>query len=84
LYYIIENVCDRSFNMNNHPLENLIEHYLFEKDITIGTREVYQTILKQYLNYLKENKILYAKTNDVMNFLDGSRNKGCSLRWTYH
>lgn len=67
-----------------HPLENLIEHYLFEKDITIGTREVYQTILKQYLNYLKENKILYAKTNDVIKFLDGAKNRGCSLRWTHH
>jgi len=70
--------------IKTHPLQNLTEQYLFEKDITIGTREVYQTILKQYLNYLKKHQILYANTTDVKNFLEWFRNKGCSTRWIYH
>jgi len=70
--------------IKTHPLENLIEQYLEEKDITIGTKEVYKTILKQYLNFLKEHQILYAKTNDVISFRECSRNRGCSSRWIYH
>ena len=67
-----------------HPLETLIEHYLEEKDITIGTREVYQTILKQYLNYLKHHHIVYASTDDVKRYLERIRNKGYSTRWLRH
>ncbi|MDI6453694.1 hypothetical protein [Peloplasma aerotolerans] len=59
--------------MNIHPLESLIKQYLEEKDITIGTGEVYQTILNQYLNYLKDHHISYAKTSDVMNYLTWKR-----------
>ncbi|MDI6452371.1 hypothetical protein [Peloplasma aerotolerans] len=39
-----------------HPLESLIEQYLEEKDISQGTKEVYLTILNQYLSYLKHIK----------------------------
>lgn len=70
--------------IKTHPLENLIEQYLEEKDITIGTKELYQTVLKQYLKYLNEHHILYAKTNDVISFRELSRNRGCSTRWIYH
>jgi len=34
--------------MNNHPLEQLIRQYLAKKDITKGTWELYNTVLKQY------------------------------------
>ena len=67
-----------------HPLENLIEQYLFEKDITIGTRELYQTILKQYLYYLISHQIIYAKTSDVKTYLASIRDRGCSTHWLRH
>lgn len=70
--------------MNNHPLGSLIRQYLAEKDITKGTFELYNTVLKQYALYLKEHKILYAKTSDVINYLDWKRNQGYSTRWIYH
>jgi hypothetical protein len=34
--------------MNDHLLELLIKQYLAEKDITKGTFELYDTILKQF------------------------------------
>lgn len=67
-----------------HPLEKLIEQYLYEKDITIGTRELYQTILKQYLNFLNERQIFEAKTCDVKHYIDCIRYKGCSTHWLRH
>jgi len=70
--------------MNNHPLETLFKQYLAEKDITRGTFELYNTVLKQYTLYLKEHQILYAKTNDVIHYLDWKRNQGYSVRWIYH
>jgi hypothetical protein len=53
--------------MNTHPLELLISQYLAEKDITRGSWELYNTILKQYTSYLKDHQILYAKKSDVIN-----------------
>ena len=70
--------------INTHPLENLIDQYLEEKDISIRTKEVYLTILKQYLSYLKEHQILYATTEDIISFRKYSRDRGCSTRWIYH
>ncbi len=70
--------------MNNHPLESLIRQYLGQKDITKGTFELYNTVLKQYTLYLKENQILYAKSKDVMNYITWKRNQGYSVRWMYH
>jgi integrase/recombinase XerD len=67
-----------------HPLENLIDQYLEEKDISLGTKELYQTILKQYINYLKEHDIIYTKTSDVISFREFTRNRGCSTRWIRH
>lgn len=68
----------------NHPLEDLIETYLIEKDIAPETREGYQTILKQYVFFLKTNHISYATTSDVETYLDSIRQKGCSTRWIHH
>lgn len=69
---------------DKHPLEYLIKLYLEEKDITIATKEVYQTILKQYIYYLKIHQIIYADTSDVIGFREYSRKRGCSSRWIYH
>jgi len=70
--------------MNNHPLEALVSQYLAEKDICLGTFELYNTILKQYTLYLREHQILYAHTSDVINYLEWKRNQGYSVRWIYH
>jgi site-specific recombinase XerD len=70
--------------MNTHPLELLISQYLAEKDITRGTFDLYNIILKQYTLYLKEHQILYAKTSDVKNYREWKRNQGYSVRWIYH
>jgi integrase/recombinase XerD len=70
--------------MDNHPLEALIKQYLAEKDIAKGSYELYNTILKQYVSYLKEHQIIYATSADVNNYLDLKRNKGYSSRWIYH
>ena len=67
--------------MIKHPLEDLIETYLYEKDITTQTREVYQTILKQYIAFIKTNHISHATTQDVEIYLDVIRLKGCSAQW---
>jgi len=70
--------------MHTHPLEPLIEDYLAEKDITKGTFELYNTVLKQYTNYLKAHKIQYANTRDVINYRNDKRSQGYSSRWLYH
>jgi len=70
--------------LNNHPLEPLIKEYLAEKDITKGSFELYHTILKQYVSYLKEHQILYAKTTDVSNYLDWKKRQGYSPAWLYY
>ena len=84
-YYIIENLlCLEGSIMNYHPLEILIIEYLAEKDITRGTFELYNTILFQFANYLKEHEILYAKTSDVLNYLEWKRSQGYSGSWIYN
>lgn len=70
--------------MNHHPLEALLDQYLVEKDITRRSRELYETVLKQYIGYLKEHHISYAKTSDVINYCDWKRSQGYSSRWIYH
>ncbi len=70
--------------MNNHPLESLIAQYLAEKDITRGTFELYHTVLKQYILFLTEHQILYAKTSDVIHYRDRLRNQGYSSHWIYN
>jgi len=52
--------------MMKHPLEQSIENYLAEKDITQGSFDLYHTILMQYTSYLKENNIDYATTKDLI------------------
>lgn len=69
--------------MENHPLEQLIEEYLSEKDVTTQTKEVYKVALNQYIDYLNNHKILFASTIDLVKFLDSRREKGCSDRWLY-
>lgn len=70
--------------MHKHSLEPLIDLYLSEKDITEGSFALYQTILKQYVTYLKEHRIQYATTEDLMNYIAWKKSQGYSTRWIYH
>src|SRR5690554_69020 len=70
--------------IENHPLENVIDIYILEKDMTKASKELYQVILKQYVEYLKEREVLYATTNDVKNFLNLSYEKNKSSNWIYN
>ncbi|MDY0277899.1 MAG: tyrosine-type recombinase/integrase [Acholeplasma sp.] len=67
-----------------HPLENLIELYLEEKDIAVSTKAVYRSVLKQYLAYLKAHDILYPKSEDINRFRVYSKERGCQKRWIHH
>jgi site-specific recombinase XerD len=82
-YDKIENFFTGENAMNNHPLEQLILDYLAEKDITKGSYDLYDTILKQYVSYLKEQNIIYAKTSDIINYRELKRNQGYSTKWMY-
>jgi site-specific recombinase XerD len=70
--------------MKKHPLEPLIQQYLLEKDITQGTYDLFKIILDQYVIYLKEHRIDFPNTSDVIAFLDWKKSEGCSTRWTNH
>jgi integrase len=69
--------------MDNHPLESLIAQYLSEKDITKKSYELYITILRQYLQYLKDNNIPYADKTDLTNYINLKKNQGYSNNWLY-
>ncbi len=69
--------------MNIHPLEPLISQYLVEKDIVKETRELYQTVLKQYVNYLKDHQIMYAETSNILDYVEWKKEQGFSSGWIY-
>lgn len=69
--------------MDFHPLESLALRYLEERDIARRSRELYETILKQYILHLKDHQISYAKTCDVVDYLEQKRNQGYSTSWIY-
>ncbi|MCD4827120.1 MAG: tyrosine-type recombinase/integrase [Acholeplasmataceae bacterium] len=70
--------------MTDHPLEDLVDLYLAEKDIKRETWELYHTILIQYIAYLKTQKIIYAKKSDVLSFIDYKKRQNYSTQWIYH
>ncbi len=67
--------------MSFHPLFQLVEDYLTDKDMTKESFDLYQTILKQYTNYLKNNQIEFAKTSDVTKYIKSIKDKGYSVSW---
>ncbi|MDY0211156.1 MAG: tyrosine-type recombinase/integrase [Acholeplasma sp.] len=67
--------------MSFHPLFQLVEDYLTDKDITKESFDLYQTILKQYTNYLINNQIEFAKTSDVTKYIKSIKDKGYSVSW---
>jgi site-specific recombinase XerD len=73
-----------AYVMNKHSIESLILNYLAEKDITSGTYDLYIRILKQYTKYLIDNQIVFAKTRDIINYLEWKRGQGYTTHWLYH
>lgn len=67
--------------MSFHQLFQLVEDYLTDKDMTKESFDLYQTILKQYTNYLKNNQIKFAKTSDVTKYIKSIKDKGYSVSW---
>jgi len=70
-----------AFYVSKHPLNHLVKDYLSEKDMTKESYDLYQTILKQYTNYLKNNQIEFAKTSDVTKYIKSIKDKGYSVSW---
>lgn len=69
--------------MKSHYLETLAKQYLREKDITKKTFELYNMILNQYISYLKEHQIIYARNDDLIDYIDSIKSKGYSRNWIY-
>ena len=69
--------------MHQHPLESLIDDYLLEKDMTSRSFDLYDTIFKQYIRYLKDHNILYAHASDVEKYIALKRSLGYSSSWIY-
>lgn len=70
--------------MKVHPLEDLSKQYLAQKDIKKESFDLYEIILRQYIEYLKKNHILYAETSHVKSFIKLKKRKGYSHSWIHH
>ena len=70
--------------MKHHPLEPYITLYLNEKDIKKETKEVYKTILKYYVTYLKTRHIRFACEKDILNYIQFRKSAHISSKWLYH
>jgi site-specific recombinase XerD len=69
--------------MHEHPLTELIDLYLSEKDITKESYDLFNIILNQYVDYLNEHNIQYAKTSDINDYRIYKKNQGYSNHWIY-
>lgn len=69
--------------MENHPLEALSQIYLSSKNLSKSSIKSYQISFKKYINFLKENDIVYAKTCDVICYRENKRALGFSTYYIY-
>ncbi len=69
--------------MDNHPLEDLSQIYLLQKQISNSTLKSYKIAFKKYIDYLKENNIIYAKTSDIIRYRQHRRALGDSTYYIY-
>jgi site-specific recombinase XerD len=69
--------------MAEHPLEALVEAYIKSKKISQSTEKTYRIVFKQYIDYLKEQKIEFATTSDVIDYRESRRDLGYSPAWLY-
>lgn len=70
--------------MIHHPLEELSIQYLAQKDIRKESYDLYEIILRQYIEYLKKHHIIYAKTSDFKSYIKKKRRQGYSQSWIHH
>ena len=66
-----------------HELEKLSEIYLMQKNIAAQTLKSYRIAYKLYIKYLKDHKIDYAKTSDVIKYREYKRDLGHSTHYIY-
>lgn len=69
--------------MDKHELESLSQIYLKQKILSQSTLKSYGFAFKHYINYLKQNDIVYAKTSDVISYREYRRSLGDSSYWLY-
>ena len=67
----------------SHPLVDLSERYLKEKDYAQRTLKHYRIAFKYYINYLKEQGIVHATTSDVLRYRAYRRRLGHSSHYIY-
>ena len=70
--------------LKNHPLNEIIEIYLKEKDISKDAKEGYLTILNQYVTFLKNKHIKLATKEDIVNYIKYKKSLNISSRWMHH
>ena len=69
--------------MKIHPLEAMTECYLKEKNLSDRTTKDYRIAFKYFINYLKEQGIMYAKRSDVFRYREYRRMLGHSSHYIY-
>lgn len=69
--------------MKSHPLERISTEYLSEKNISPSTNKSYKIAFKHYIDYLKKNDILFAKTSDVFRYREQKRALGKSSAYIH-
>ncbi|MCD4827121.1 MAG: site-specific integrase [Acholeplasmataceae bacterium] len=69
--------------LSKHELEKLSIDYLNQKEISKATLKAYRLAFKFYIDYLKENDILYAKTSDVIKYRAYRKSLGHSSEYIY-
>lgn len=70
--------------IKHHPLEDLHKKYLKEVHFSKETNQLYDLILKQYINYLKTKNITYARTLNILAYRQHLRDSGYSTNWIYN
>lgn len=70
--------------LKNHPLKEIIDVYLKEKDISKDAKEGYLTILNQYVRFLKTQNITYATKEDIVHYIKYKKSLNISSRWMHH
>ena len=70
--------------LKKYSLNEIIEIYLKEKDISKDAKECYLTILKQYVTFLKTQNITYATKEDIVNYIKYKKSLNISSRWMHH
>ena len=69
--------------MKTHPLKQLIEMYLKQLKLSDNTIKSYRIALKYYVMYLKEHKIKYPKTRDIIQFRNERFELGFSVAYNH-